>query len=313
MLDIKKYSNGKFFDSVNKQYIKSDRIREYIKKGEKIKVTLTTTGEDITRDVVARYSGKSGCMKYVGLLNTDGFTRWITKTIDKRINRMIEVMQLPTREQITELNAGIRTVDTKIQSLELMWNEKAAEQENGVAKEKPDSAFCFVGSGDDKAMADKVLYKESPDVKSKDDAEKQASRKKGEELGEKEKILSNLENSEIDNGTGTDILEGQANASNVAPPDAVADTGEPDQVEKTESVGKPEQAGAPEPPEQPKPVVEAEQTEEPEAEEKTNQAGESEPAEQPKPVVESKKAEKIEKKRHSVKKGRKRTPLKKVS
>ncbi|MBF0468701.1 MAG: hypothetical protein HQK61_07425 [Desulfamplus sp.] len=144
MLDIKKYSNGRFFDAINRKYIKADRIKELIKKGEQIKVTLTTTGEEITESIIAQYAGKLGSKKTVSektenkdsqqtadsektksesaavsgrgssdarkidrFLNTDAMRNWVSDVIDKRINQVLDVINLPTRDQIAELNLNI--------------------------------------------------------------------------------------------------------------------------------------------------------------------------------------------------------------
>jgi polyhydroxyalkanoate synthesis regulator protein len=58
MLNIKKYANGQFFDTINKKYIKVEKLKELLQKGEKIKVTLAKTGKDITDSVFKKRGGK---------------------------------------------------------------------------------------------------------------------------------------------------------------------------------------------------------------------------------------------------------------
>ena len=58
MLNIKKYANGRFFNTAAKKYIKKEELAELIKKGEEIQVTLTKTGEDITETVIRQFSQK---------------------------------------------------------------------------------------------------------------------------------------------------------------------------------------------------------------------------------------------------------------
>jgi len=58
MLNIKKYANGQFFDTINKKYIKVAKLKELIQKGEKIKVTLAKTGKDITDSIIEQFSKK---------------------------------------------------------------------------------------------------------------------------------------------------------------------------------------------------------------------------------------------------------------
>lgn len=137
MFDIRKYSNGKFFDAVNKKYINGDHIKELIKTGEQIKVTLTTTGEEITEAVLSKYGVKTRSQKIdpektdseqMGsvaadssnrerLLNREGMKHWVSALIDKRIKQVLEIINLPTRDQIAELNANINTINQKIDAL----------------------------------------------------------------------------------------------------------------------------------------------------------------------------------------------------
>jgi polyhydroxyalkanoate synthesis regulator protein len=58
MLKIKKYANGRFFNTEEKKYIKPEEMAELIEKGEEIKVTLTKTGKDITDKVIAQFTEK---------------------------------------------------------------------------------------------------------------------------------------------------------------------------------------------------------------------------------------------------------------
>jgi len=137
MLDIKKYSNGRFFDAVNRKYINADCIKELIKKGEKIKVTLTTTGEEITDAVLSQYAEKRGggetdskteaseeqvstmadSRKIDRFLNTESMKTWVSALIDRRINQVLEIINLPTRDQISELSASINDINQKIDAL----------------------------------------------------------------------------------------------------------------------------------------------------------------------------------------------------
>ncbi|MBF0232510.1 MAG: hypothetical protein HQK65_05655, partial [Desulfamplus sp.] len=156
MLDIKKYSNGRFFDAINRRYIKADRIKELIKKGEQIKVTLTTTGEEITEAIIAQYAGRrdskridsekkdppdsgkitdseesysatatetvvhkgtADFLKIDRFLNTDAMRNWVSDVIDRRINKVLDVINLPTRDQIAELNLNIKAINQKIDTL----------------------------------------------------------------------------------------------------------------------------------------------------------------------------------------------------
>ncbi len=145
MIDIKQYSNGRFFDAINRKYINKNRIKDLIKKGEQIKVTLTTTGEEITDTIIAKYAPKDseqstklrkeGCLlssdlentsservidskKSEKFINTDSMKHWVSDIIDRRVKQAIEIMNLPTRDQIAELNANIKSINDKIDALE---------------------------------------------------------------------------------------------------------------------------------------------------------------------------------------------------
>ena len=50
---IKKYVNGRFYDTVNKKYLKKDELTRLVKQQKKIKIVSTKTGRDITRSVLS--------------------------------------------------------------------------------------------------------------------------------------------------------------------------------------------------------------------------------------------------------------------
>jgi len=143
MLKIKKYANGQFFDTINKKYIKVATLKELIQKGEKLKVTLTKTGKDITASVIEQLSKKadapksgkdkkagkksSAKSKKAAFLNTENLKKWAKKIIDKRVNRVLETIKLPNRKQIEKLDANIKALNKKIDKLEMLQKKKAAK------------------------------------------------------------------------------------------------------------------------------------------------------------------------------------------
>ena len=146
MLKIKKYANGQFFDTINKKYIKVATLKEMIQKGEKIKVTLTKTGKDITAAVVEQFSNKadapkagkgkkagkksSAKSKKVAFLNTKSLKKWAGKIIDKRVTQVLDTIKLPNRKQIEKLDANIKALNKKIDKLEMLQKKKAAKAKN---------------------------------------------------------------------------------------------------------------------------------------------------------------------------------------
>ena len=134
MLNLKKYANGQFFDSVNKKYIKVEVLKEMIAKGEKIKVTIAKTGKDITKSVMDQFAKESDAPKTdkkksskktdktakAPFLNTDSLKKWAGTFIDTRITQVLEKIKLPTRKQIEELDNSIKALNKKIDNLELL-------------------------------------------------------------------------------------------------------------------------------------------------------------------------------------------------
>lgn len=143
MLNIKKYTDGRFFDTMNKRFLKPDQIEDLIKKGEAITVVLTKTGKDITDAVIAEFSkttgiGKGKQDKKEGkdksvknekkekksgkedhpFLNTEGLKKWVSDAIDKRMGKILDAVNLPTKDQVVKLDATIRELNKKIEALE---------------------------------------------------------------------------------------------------------------------------------------------------------------------------------------------------
>ena len=155
MLKLKKYANGQFFDTINKKYIKVDTIKEMIQKGEKIKVTLTKTGKDITASVIDQFSKKAdapkkGKAKKTGkkkadkftkpaFLNTDSLKKWAKKIIDKRVTKVLDSIKLPNRKQIEQLDANIKALNKKIDKLELLQKKKTAKAKAAKTAKKTET------------------------------------------------------------------------------------------------------------------------------------------------------------------------------
>jgi polyhydroxyalkanoate synthesis regulator phasin len=128
MLNIKKYANGRFFDTATKKYIKPETLAELIKKGEKIHVTLTKTGKDITDAVIAQFSKKE-----IPFLKTDKLVKWLGEVIDSKIEKVMEVIKLPTREQVASLDENIKALNKKIDALKVS-QEKTTKKRAAAPK-----------------------------------------------------------------------------------------------------------------------------------------------------------------------------------
>lgn len=125
MLKIKKYANGRYYDTVNKKYLKTDQLKAMIKKGKKVKVTMSKTGKDITKAVSSQLLKKTK-KKEDTFLKPDNIKKWIGDNIDldKQINRVLNMMNLPTKAQITKLNKSIKALSKKVNDLEKLQAKK---------------------------------------------------------------------------------------------------------------------------------------------------------------------------------------------
>jgi polyhydroxyalkanoate synthesis regulator protein len=137
MLNIKKYANGRFFDTVNKKYIKQEQLTDLIKKGKKMKVTLAKTGKDITASVIDQFSkkeapkkGKKGAKaskKDVPLLKPDKLVKWLGDVVDEKVDKVLDMVKLPSKQQVAQLNKNIKALNKKIDELKLA-QEKAVKK-----------------------------------------------------------------------------------------------------------------------------------------------------------------------------------------
>lgn len=153
MLNIKKYANGRFFNTAAKKYIKKEELAELIKKGEEIQVTLTKTGEDITETVIRQFSQKEAPKqkqqarenkkKDTGktegkktdnpFLKTDKLVKWLGGVIDTKIEKVMGIVNLPSREQVAKLDENIKALNKKIDDLKLA-GEKASPKKRAASK-----------------------------------------------------------------------------------------------------------------------------------------------------------------------------------
>ncbi len=149
MLNIKKYANGRFFDTAAKKYIKPEKLAEMIKKGEDIKVTLTKTGKDITEAVVAQFSKKAEAGKEtlarkqkkieVPFLKADKLKNWLSDVVDHKIEQVMDLIKLPSREQVAKLDENIKALNKKIDALKLAQEkgtQKTAKPQKETAENK---------------------------------------------------------------------------------------------------------------------------------------------------------------------------------
>ncbi len=171
MLNLKKYANGRFFDTAAKKYIKPEKLAEMIKKGEKIHVTLTRTGKDITDAVIAQFSKKEekkkeNKKKEIPFLKTDKLVKWLGEMIDSKIEKVMEVIKLPTREQVASLDENIKALNEKIDALKVS-QEKATKKR--AAAPKKTTAVPKTSASKETAPEDKNPATDTKDTENKPD------------------------------------------------------------------------------------------------------------------------------------------------
>lgn len=145
MLTIKKYANGRFFDTDNKKYVTKVQLAEMIKGKEKIKIILAKTGKDITKSVVASLpasqNGKANG-KYRPILGkmaiktrVQDHKKWIAKQFDKRMDTVLEIMNFPNKRQVVKLNTEVKKLAQKVEDLQKQQTQVHAKMKQEHKKE----------------------------------------------------------------------------------------------------------------------------------------------------------------------------------
>ena len=130
MLTIKKYANGRLYDTENKKYITQDELTELIKKKTKVKIVLSKTGKDITKTFTAKLSSKPKSKKSDRKIPKnikkwiDENKKWFGDNVEKQIDKLLDVMNLPTKEQISKLTSSIESLSKKVKTLERLQGKK---------------------------------------------------------------------------------------------------------------------------------------------------------------------------------------------
>jgi polyhydroxyalkanoate synthesis regulator phasin len=134
---IKTYTNGRFYDTLNKTYISKEQLATLFNKKEAIAITMHKTGSDVTKSVMKRL-GPLLDTKKEPKLNIDNIKNWVSDQVDRRIEKAIALINLPSRGQVNRLAADIETLTQQVNRLQnSLVQKKATVQQKKKVPEKP--------------------------------------------------------------------------------------------------------------------------------------------------------------------------------
>jgi polyhydroxyalkanoate synthesis regulator phasin len=152
MVTIKKYANGRFYDTDKKKYLKKEEVGKLVASRKKVRVVFSKTGEDITASLKPKTKAKTKAKAKKATSKSDVRARarkttkqvsdsvkkwaeenkkwirenkkWLSDNLDKRINKMLKVMNLPTKDQVAKLDKNLRALNKKVKELEALQAKK---------------------------------------------------------------------------------------------------------------------------------------------------------------------------------------------
>ena len=134
---IKTYTNGRFYDTLNKTYISKEQLAALFNKKEEIAITMHKTGSNVTKSVMKRL-GPLLDTKKEPKFNIDNIKNWVSDQVDRRIEKAIALINLPSRDQVNRLAADIETLTKQVDGLQnSLVKKKATVQQEKKAPEKP--------------------------------------------------------------------------------------------------------------------------------------------------------------------------------
>ena len=134
---IKTYTNGRFYDTLNKTYISKEQLAALFNKKEEIAITMHKTGSNVTKSVMKRL-GPLLDTKKEPKFNIDNIKNWVSDQVDRRIEKAIALINLPSRDQVNRLAADIETLTKQVDRLQnSLVKKKATVQQEKKTPEKP--------------------------------------------------------------------------------------------------------------------------------------------------------------------------------
>ncbi|MGD8702115.1 MAG: polyhydroxyalkanoate synthesis regulator DNA-binding domain-containing protein [Desulfosarcina sp.] len=114
---IKTYANGRFYDTLNKRYMGKEQLASLLEKKEAIKIIMHKTDSDVTQSVAKQLAPlmrtESGAR-----FNIDNLRQWVSDQVDRRIEKAVALVNLPTRDQIRRLTIDIETLTKQVDGLQ---------------------------------------------------------------------------------------------------------------------------------------------------------------------------------------------------
>ena len=117
MRTIKTYTNGRFYDTLDKKYIRREELVARLEKKEAIEIIMHKTGKDVTAAVIKRLAPSLSTPKE-SRLNLDPIKKWAADQVDRRIGKAIALINLPNREQVSQLTADIEKLTKRVEGLQ---------------------------------------------------------------------------------------------------------------------------------------------------------------------------------------------------
>ena len=113
----KTYRNGRFYDTLNKKYVSKEQLAALFNKKEEIAINMHNTGHDVTRSVMKQLGSLLNTKKEPKL-NIDNIKNWVSDQVDRRIEKAIAILNLPSRDQINRLTADIENLTKQVDGLQ---------------------------------------------------------------------------------------------------------------------------------------------------------------------------------------------------
>jgi len=134
---IKRYANGRYYDTVAKNYITRDRIAELVGAGEKISIMETRTGEDITDRILAQFAERESGS---GEASDSGPSRDTVETVLAQLLKKGETVFDEGRRRLESIREGLgagprEEVDRFLSTLRRKKSELEALDTRGLKDE----------------------------------------------------------------------------------------------------------------------------------------------------------------------------------